>query len=215
MHQPEVVRLAALLLALVVVAPVARTAWSGLLAGAFLVEFLTHGHPRALSALTDPPDRRPLDLPGTPADLYVRAGLVRGRPLVLVHGLSADGKDDPRVRELEARAKMAEDACRLTPEQRRSVERQIAETCAKRGWVLHAVNCRSNHVHVVVSAGVDKPKKIRIDLKAWATRALKKTADQGRDNWWAERGSIRFLDNEESLHGATLYVRDAQDLQRE
>ena len=102
MHQPEVARLAALLLALVVVAPVARTGWSGLLAGAFLVEFLTHGHPPALSSLTDPPDRRPLDLPGPPADLYVRMGLVRGRPLVFVHGLSTDGKDDPRVREAAA-----------------------------------------------------------------------------------------------------------------
>jgi len=101
-HQPEVARLAALLLALVVVAPVARTGWSGLLAGAFLVEFLTHGHPPALSSLTDPPDRRPLDLPGPPADLYVRMGLVRGRPLVFVHGLSTDGKDDPRVREAAA-----------------------------------------------------------------------------------------------------------------
>jgi pimeloyl-ACP methyl ester carboxylesterase len=101
-HQPEVARLAALLLALVVVAPVARTGWSGLVAGAFLVEFLTHGHPPALSALTDPPARRPLDLPGTTADLYVRSGLVRGRPLVLVHGLSTDGKDDPRVRDAAA-----------------------------------------------------------------------------------------------------------------
>jgi pimeloyl-ACP methyl ester carboxylesterase len=101
-HQPEVVRLAALLLALVVAAPVARTGWSTVLAGAFLVEFLTQGHSPALTALTDPPDRRPLDLPGTPADLYVRAGLVRGRPLVLVHGLSTDGKDDPRVRDAAA-----------------------------------------------------------------------------------------------------------------
>jgi pimeloyl-ACP methyl ester carboxylesterase len=101
-HQPEVARLGALLLALVVVTPVARTGWSALLAGAFLVEFLTHGRPPALSAVTDPPDRRPLDLPGTSADLYVRAGLVRGRPLVLVHGLSAHGKDDPRVQEAAA-----------------------------------------------------------------------------------------------------------------
>src|SRR5262245_35584215 len=118
-------------------------------------------------------------------------------------------------RELEARAKLTEDACLLTPEQRRSVERQIAETCAHRSWVLHAVNCRSNHVHVVVSANVDNPRKIRIDLKAWATRTLKETYDQERENWWAERGSIRFLNNEEGLEAATLYVRDGQDQNRE
>ena len=56
------------------------------------------------------------------------------------------------VRELEAEAKMTECACRLDGEQRDAVERQIAETCAIRGWELHAVNCRSNHAHVVVTA---------------------------------------------------------------
>ena len=102
MHQPEVARLTALVLALVVAAPVARPAWSAVLAGAFLVEFLTHGRPAALSALTAPPDRRPLALPGTQADLYARAGLDAGRPLVLVHGLAPDGKDDGRVRDAAA-----------------------------------------------------------------------------------------------------------------
>jgi len=110
---------------------------------------------------------------------------------------------------------MTEDACLLTPGQRQSVEKQIAETCAHRGWVLHAVNCRSNHVHVVVSASVDNPKKIRIDLKAWATRSLKKTSAQERENWWAERGSVRFLNNEENLQAAILYVRDGQHQKRE
>jgi REP element-mobilizing transposase RayT len=119
------------------------------------------------------------------------------------------------IRELEARARMTEDACLLTPGQRRSVERQVAETCEHRGWMLHAVNCRSNHVYVVVSANVDNPKKVRTDLKAWATRALKKSSGQERENWWAERGSIRFLNNEESLQAAILYVRDAQDQKRE
>jgi REP element-mobilizing transposase RayT len=121
---------------------------------------------------------------------------------------------DP-VRELEAKARMSEDACILTREQRRAVEEQIAETCAHRGWTLHVVNCRSNHVHVVVSADVDDPEKIRIDLKAWATRALKKKFDSGRENWWAERGSIRYLNTDEELEAATVYVRDGQDIDRQ
>jgi REP element-mobilizing transposase RayT len=110
---------------------------------------------------------------------------------------------------------MTEDACLLTHAQRRAVENQIAETCAHRGWLLHAVSCRSNHVHVVVSANVNNPKKIRIDLKACATRSLKKTSDQERENWWAERGSIRYINDEESLQAAILYVHDAQDRKRE
>ena len=117
---------------------------------------------------------------------------------------------DP-IREREAKALMTEDACILTREQRGAVEAQIAETCAHRGWRLHAVNCRSNHVHAVVSASVKDPKKIRIDLKAWATRTLKKNFDRTRENWWAERGSIRYLNTDDELEGATVYVRDGQD----
>ncbi len=117
---------------------------------------------------------------------------------------------DP-ILELESMALMTEDACRLTPNERTAVEAQIAETCAHRGWHLHAVNCRSNHIHVVVSAYNTAPKKIRIDLKAWATRCLKEQFDPDRQNWWAERGSIRFLFGDESLETAVLYVVEAQD----
>jgi hypothetical protein len=110
---------------------------------------------------------------------------------------------DP-IRELETKALMTEDACILTAEQRRVVEAQIAETCTHRGWTLHAVNCRSNHVHAVVAADVKSPNKIRVDLKAWATRALKNRFEGGRDNWWAERGSIRWLNTDADVEGATL-----------
>lgn len=116
---------------------------------------------------------------------------------------------DP-VRELESAARMTEEACRLTSEQRAAVEAQIRETCQIRGWHLHAVNCRSNHVHAVVSAAKTKPKKIRVDLKAWATRRLKQF-DPTRENWWAERGSIRYLFTEHSLEMCVRYVIDAQD----
>jgi REP element-mobilizing transposase RayT len=117
---------------------------------------------------------------------------------------------DP-IKEIEAAARMGEDACRLGDEQRALVENQIAETCRHRGWHLHAVNCRSNHVHVVVSAGDTRPKKIRADLKAWTTRSLKLQCDPNRDNWWAERGSIRFLYDEDRLEAAILYVTEGQD----
>lgn len=125
-----------------------------------------------------------------------------------------------QARKLEAEAKMTEDACRLDAEQRRTVEEQIAETCQVRGWQLHAVNCRSNHLHVVVSANAH-PKRIRTQLKAWCTRKLKsleaaRMAAAGieeplRENWWAERGSQRFINDADSLEAATLYVRDGQD----
>ncbi|MBI1915044.1 MAG: hypothetical protein HYS12_09955 [Planctomycetes bacterium] len=134
---------------------------------------------------------------------------------------------------------MTEDACRLDNEQRDLVERQVGETCKFRGWILHAVNCRSNHLHVVVTAS-SAPKIVRNQLKAWCTRRLKEleasrqqararrldtptrsvsdgpTSDAAiRENWWAERGSQRFINDEASLEATILYVRDGQDKRRE
>jgi len=54
----------------------------------------------------------------------------------------------------EAAARMIEDACWLNGEQRLLVDKTIAEHCSMRNWTLHAVNCRSNHLHVVVSAAL-------------------------------------------------------------
>lgn len=99
----------------------------------------------------------------------------------------------------------------MSEEQRDAVEKQIVETCRHRGWQLHAVNCRSNYVHVVVSAGDTRPKKIRADLKAWATRCLKQQSDAERENWWAERGSIRFLYDMDDLEASVTYVTEGQD----
>ncbi len=70
----------------------------------FLVEFLGQGRWRPLSALTREPLTRPLAAPPSSAgpvaiDLYVRPALRRAPGLVLVHGLSPEGKDDARLRE--------------------------------------------------------------------------------------------------------------------
>ena len=71
-------------------------------AGAFLVEFLSQGRYAPLSALTSTPTREPLAVPGASVDRYASAGYSGGAPLVLVHGLAPEGKDDPRVREAAA-----------------------------------------------------------------------------------------------------------------
>jgi REP element-mobilizing transposase RayT len=105
---------------------------------------------------------------------------------------------------------MNEDACILNLPQRTAVNLQVRETCDYRGWTLHAVNCRSNHMHIVVTAPNTSSRKVRIDLKAWATRRLKKF-DPSRDNWWAERGSIRWLFDAEGLEATIFYTLDGQD----
>lgn len=117
---------------------------------------------------------------------------------------------DP-VRRIESRVKMTEDACILTQSEREIVETQAVETCRYRGWTLYAVNCRSNHIHLVVGAVDTHPRKIRIDIKSWTNRRLKERSNPGRTNWWAERGSERYINTEEQLHRAIQYTLEAQD----
>lgn len=80
---------------------------------------------------------------------------------------------DP-ILELEWSARMSQDACRLAPHQRERVNKQVAETCQHKRWLLHAVNCRSNHVHVVLSSPANL-KTIREQLKALVYSPLKRT----------------------------------------
>ena len=105
---------------------------------------------------------------------------------------------------------MSEDACVLNQTERAIVEEQLMETCDFRGWTLHAKNCRSNHMHYVIG-GEATPKKIRIDTKAWCTRRLKRDSRQRRENWWTERGSVRWVYNEDGLATVIEYVNEAQD----
>jgi hypothetical protein len=71
-------------------------------------------------------------------------------------------------------------------------------------------------MHVVVSSPLP-PDVVRRQLKAWCTRKLKtlaKSRNPGqvvRENWWAERGSQRYINDHASLEAAIFYVRDGQD----
>ena len=126
---------------------------------------------------------------------------------------------DPVLRD-DAAARMVEPTCTLDAEQRRLVDATVADHCRIRGWQLHAVSCRSNHVHVVVSAECN-PVDIRDQFKAWCTRKLKERQQRGkqagegpeqiRQKWWTERGSQRYIADEDGLEAAILYVLEAQD----
>jgi len=81
----------------------------------------------------------------------------------------------------------------------------------KRQWHLHEVNVRTNHIHLVVTAADIKPERVMSDMKAKATRVLRKmkaiTEDQKP---WTEHGSTIYLFTQEELDNARLYVRDGQ-----
>ena len=73
-----------------------------LVAGAFLLEFLSQSRLAPLSALTAAPARERLAVAGVELDRYGPAFLGGGQTLVLVHGVTPHGKDDPRAREAAA-----------------------------------------------------------------------------------------------------------------
>ena len=71
-------------------------------AGLFLAEFLSAGERPMLSRVTTSPVRSSLAVSGAQVDRYVVAKRARATPLVLVHGMTPDGKDDPRLRQAAA-----------------------------------------------------------------------------------------------------------------
>jgi REP element-mobilizing transposase RayT len=112
---------------------------------------------------------------------------------------------------------LTEPFCTLDEGQRCVVENTIAEHCTIRSWYLHKVSCRTNHVHVVVTAPGRDPEEVMDQFKAWCTRRLKELersrhedATAIRQNWWTQRGSKRWLNDEASLEEAIRYVAEGQ-----
>ena len=99
----------------------------------------------------------------------------------------------------------------LSDQARLIVNETIKSHCVFRGWRLWAVNARTNHVHVVVTANV-RPELVMNQFKAWCTRRLKESAaDVDRDNWWTKSGSTRYITREDNLESAIIYTLEAQD----
>jgi pimeloyl-ACP methyl ester carboxylesterase len=94
-RQPKVrFRLSAFVVALVLAAPVVLAGRSLAIAALFLVEFLADGTVPALTIVTPAPRAGTL----AASDRF-RPGLTAGAPLVLVHGLTPSGKEDPQLRQ--------------------------------------------------------------------------------------------------------------------
>lgn len=118
----------------------------------------------------------------------------------------------------------------LDPQQQDLVRKTIVGHCAYRGWSLHAVNVRSNHVHVVVTSDCS-PEQTMQQLKAWCSRRLTedvrrtsgndkpgaratgsslREATTARRKWWTQRGSTKWINDEAYLHNAIRYVNEGQ-----
>ena len=98
----------------------------------------------------------------------------------------------------------------LDSDRRAAVEDAIRETCKIREWELKAVNVRTNHVHVVVSAS-GNPEPVLVALKANATRKMRENKSWvNAHSPWAEKGSRRYLWTERSVERAIDYTLNGQ-----
>jgi REP element-mobilizing transposase RayT len=114
----------------------------------------------------------------------------------------------PEKKWLEINIKrMSGDPVILDATQRNCVETAARETCRIRKWFLHAINVRTNHVHLVVAIGDKKPQLALNAFKANATRTMR-TAGCWTSGVspWADKGSTRYLWNERSVARAIDYV---------
>ena len=114
-------------------------------------------------------------------------------------------------RETRARHLMSSDPVCLDVVERKVVEKAILDTCRVKGWTVHALSVRSNHVHIVVTADGQAPERVMAGLKAWVSRALGRKTRRRR--WWTIHGSTRYIKTEASLAQAVAYVRN-QDVNR-
>ena len=73
-----------------------------------------------------------------------------------------------------------------------------------------AAHVRSNHVHVIVEAGI-RPERIMNEFKSYASRALNQlTSEEPDRKRWARHGSTRWLWKDEDVRKALRYVIDEQ-----
>ena len=109
------------------------------------------------------------------------------------------------------RNRMTETPILLNDAQRDKVEAVCRKHAEIRGWMLHAVNARSNHVHLAVTAD-RKPETVRDQFKANATRVLRQDPDAiTNENVWTRGGDCEVVDGEDNLARVVEYIMEAQD----
>jgi REP element-mobilizing transposase RayT len=114
----------------------------------------------------------------------------------------------PTNRKLESSEveRMKRSPLTLYEAQRAAVEEAVKEVCEYRGFILRAINVRTNHVHVVVSAAC-KPETVMNAFKAYSTRKLRELGllpETG--NPWARHGSTLYLWKPRHVEMAVEYV---------
>lgn len=114
--------------------------------------------------------------------------------------------DEPGLAEY-SRMHMADEPMVLDRRKREIVEHSIREHCEFRGWCLHALNIRTTHVHVVVSAEDHDADFVMRNVKARSTKLLRDADIVGADQRvWGRHGSTRFAWSESAITEMIDYV---------
>ena len=110
----------------------------------------------------------------------------------------------------DARDRMSGEPLVLDSISRHIVSEVIRTSCLERGWWLHAVNARTNHVQVVVTASV-APELMTGTFKARSTLRLRERRRVGPEQRvWSRQGSHRYLWTDADLDAAVRYVLEGQ-----
>ena len=96
----------------------------------------------------------------------------------------------------------------LDSEAREIVKEAILETCRFREWLLYAAHIRSTHIHLVLKADA-RPERALVDLKAYATRILRKNGYK-QQRFWTRHGSTRYLSTVSQLNKSIHYTISEQ-----
>lgn len=129
------------------------------------------------------------------------------------HGKNIYGQEkiglDPMFSALMDRS-MNSEPFSLNGSQRKIVRLAIIAVCDFRGYVLKAVNVRTNHVHAVVSA-LTSPDKVLNAFKSNATRELSQACLVNvAQKVWSRGGSTRYLWKPSNVSNAIEYTINGQ-----
>ncbi len=139
-------------------------------------------------------------LHGDPRGSMDREHNVVGTPLL----------DPDRKRSDREQSRLRYPPVRFDSRHRVIVEETIKAVSKRRDWTIHALDVRSNHVHVVISAP-EMPERVMNALKSWCTRGLVEAGLQPRGaKAWSRHGSTRYLWRPHQVETACRYVCEGQ-----
>ena len=114
-----------------------------------------------------------------------------------------------------AYSRLAAPPVTLTKEQRHLVSGEIQRQCDHRSWLVHAINVRTEHLHLVVRAPQPR-ERVMNTLKSYLTRRLREAGLwQSPVSPWSRHGSTRYLWTDGDVEAACAYVNERQDSPRE